>query len=208
MDWLHAKENGYLMMIMGNMFSGKTTALRSTLGKFLPLDLKVCYVNSDRDRRKCKGGNDKFTTHNSLNLSSDSLVEIKVKKLSDLNHRLTEFDVIGIDETHFFGDELVPTVLSWVREHRKCVIMSVLAGTFDRKPFTNRPLDLFSEADHRMVVDDAFCSVCWQDDKKVVRAPFTARISESSAELEAGGRASYIPVCRKHHNCLHFKILE
>lgn len=202
MEWLRAKDQGYLMLIMGNMFSGKTTMLRSTLAKFVPLDLNVCYLNSDRDSRDSEGGNGKFSTHSSLNLSSDKLIEMKLHKLSDFTEHLHEFDVIGIDETHFFGDELVPTVLSWIQEHRKCVIVAVLSGTFERKPFSNRPLDLFSEADERKVVDDAFCSRCWKQDEKIVRAPFTVRVTESKDELEAGGRAEYLPVCRRHHNLL------
>ena len=208
MEWLRSKDNGYLMLIMGNMFSGKTTMLRSTLAKFVPLGLNVCYLNSARDSRESEGGNGKFSTHSSLNLSSDKLTELKLDKLSDFTDRLEEFDVIGIDETHFFGDELVPIVLSWVQDHNKCVIVAVLSGTFERKPFSNRPLDLFSEADERKVVDDAFCSFCWERDEKIVRAPFTARITESKDELESGGRTEYLPVCRRHHDSILSRTAE
>ena len=202
MEWLHSisREQGYLYLIIGNMFSGKTTLLRSTLAKFLPLKLSVCYLNSKRDTRTTTGGNGKFSTHSSLDLSSDGLAEFKLDSLSDFESQLTDYAVIGIDESHFFGEELVPTVIKWVREHHKCVVVTILSGTFERKPFSSRPMDLYAEADERKTADDAFCTHCWKNDQKIVRAPFTARLTASHDELESGGHDDYVPTCRRHHN--------
>ena len=115
MEWLNTKD-GHLTIIIGNMFSGKTTLLRETLAKFIPLGISVCYLNSIMDKRETSGTNNKFSTHNSLNLSTDDISEFKVSSLSEFD-KLSEFDVIGIDESHFFGEELVPVVKEWVNIH-------------------------------------------------------------------------------------------
>lgn len=201
MDWTHVETEGHLTLIIGNMFSGKTTVLRETLGKYLNLGLTVCYINTKKDIRTSRNGNGKFSTHSALNLSSDKLTDFKLDKLSDFTPYLEEYQVIGIDESHFFGETLVSTVLEWVKDYNKCVVISILSGTSDRKPFSNNPLDLFSEADERKLVDNAFCSCCWTEDKKIIQAPFTSRlIHDDDSELKAGGHDTYIPTCRRHHN--------
>jgi len=75
--------------------------------------------------------------------------------------------------------------------------MSVLSGTFARKPF-NDVLDLVPKCE-KVKQLSAICKVCYH------KASFSLRIAASDDIELIGGAESYIPVCRE---CYIFKTMQ
>lgn len=78
----------------------------------------------------------------------------------------------------------------------KCIIISALNGTFQRKPFGNI-LELIPLAESITKLSAA-CKVCFRV------AHFTQRIVDSEDIELIGGSETYIPVCRDCFNQGHF----
>ena len=83
------KNMGKLEIIMGTMFSGKTSYLLNKIALFVELNIKVLYINIDFDNRS----NLEFSTHNPIfnnidfknkNKMNENLTMIKVRDLSNI----------------------------------------------------------------------------------------------------------------------------
>ena len=92
--------NPSLELIIGPMFSGKTSELIRQLVTYSKANLKVLYINSNLDTR-CK---EAFSTHNSSLSPTQNINMIKVVNLKDACDLVADADVIGIDEAQFFPD--------------------------------------------------------------------------------------------------------
>lgn len=182
--------NPSLELIIGPMFSGKTSELIRQLVTYSKANLKVLYVNSNLDTRCEKA----FSTHNSSLSSSQNINMIKAKNLLDVQHLIPDVDVVGIDEAQFFPD-LVDFYKLVVEVHNKCLVVGGLSGTSDRTQF-GRITDLVPFCDN-IVFLHSFCTRCALD-KKIVKAPFTKRIVDLQETVCIGGAESYVPVCRFH----------
>ncbi len=184
---------GYLRIITGGMFAGKTTELLRELFNEAAIGLNVLYINNERDTRSTSA----FSTHNPL--YREQLAErsnttlISVKTLESLTGVVGKYDVIGIDEAQFFPDLL--QVLHWVDDLHKKVIVAGLDGDYRREKFGSI-LDLLPKADD-VVKLFAYCKTCSLKSPKVVkRAIFTKRLVESDDVILVGGEGAYRPVCR------------
>lgn len=179
--------SGTLEMIFGPMRSGKTTELRRRLGIFASLGFKVTCANSSKDTRSENG----FSTHNKeLCEDCENIVAQKVEKICDID--IEGFDVVGIDEAQFFLEKtLVEDVMNIVNKG-KVVIMSGLDGNFNQKKM-GKYLKLIPKADKAEKIL-AWCYFCAQK-KKMVRAPFSKRLTESKEQVLVGNM--YASVCRK-----------
>jgi len=192
---------GYLEIIKGPMFSGKTTRLLDIYKKFSFCEIKTMVINYEKDNR-----------YSDILLSSHDKVMIpciKALKLSDIiqftddsvdyntNKKYYEdfmlSKVILINEGQFFTD-----IVEWVRiaveKYHKNVYICGLNSDFKRGKFGNW-LDLEAISDN-IVMLHSFCSHC-----KKRPAIFSHRLSNEE-ELEVIGADSYIPVCRKCYNWL------
>lgn len=172
-------------IIIGPMYSSKSTELIRRLVIYHDMGLKVLYINSYLDDRS---QND-FSTHNQTisSIPFDSL------KSRDLNVDVSKYDVIGIDEAQFFKG-LAEQVKSWVEVSRKIVIMAGLNGDYQRKAF-GEILDLIPYCD-TLTKLSAFCMRCKREKNKITTAQFTQRIVSSDETVLIGGKESYQPVCR------------
>lgn len=188
-------ESGYLHLIIGPMFSGKTTALLRLLFNEAAIDLRVLYINHERDNRS----EGPYSTHNPLykeQLSSKSNVNfVSSKELNGLD--IKEYDVIGIDESQFFDD--LEEVVSWCDLHKKKVIIAGLDGDYKRDKF-GKILDLIPKAE-KIEKLTAYCKICAGKNPRIVKeASFTKRIEESEDQILVGGSDKYLPVCRSCYN--------
>lgn len=112
-------------IILGCMFSGKSTEMMRRCSREEIIGKKVLYVNHEFDTRT---GNF-VQTHTQHRKDA-----IKLSKLNDLSdNTFLQYDVIGIDEGQFFPD-LLEFVLK-CEKHNKTVIISGLDGDSNRKPF-------------------------------------------------------------------------
>lgn len=174
-------------LIIGSMYSGKTTELIRRLMIYHEMEMKVVYINSKKDDRSPHS----FSTHNGTigQIPYDS-VQVTELKEAKVDH----YQVIGIDEAQLFGD-LKEQVLDWVEKHDKIVLVCGLNGDFQRKPF-GQVIDLVSYCDSVTKLTP-FCTSCKKKRGEIRSAHFTKRTIESQETVFIGGRDAYIPTCRK-----------
>ena len=117
--------NCHIEIILGCMFSGKSTELMRRCSRDEVIGKNVLYINHSFDTRT----GDFIQTHSSYRKNALKLSSLNLIPEKDFN----EADVIGIDEAQFFPD-LYEFVLKCEEKDKK-VIMSGLDGDSNRKPF-------------------------------------------------------------------------
>ena len=190
-------------IFFGSMWSSKTTELCKVLTMFADLNLHVLYINYVGDVRQTEKSSEGLTTHHSsFRELSDKITKIKAERLSDVI--VDTFDVIGIDEGHFFPD-LDIEVRKWVLEKNKIVYIASLDGDFMMRPF-GKAQNLICLCEPGNVVKlSAKCMDCLRQETpyhrvQLVNAGFTAKIGGSfEQQKEVGGKDLYIPLCMKCH---------
>jgi thymidine kinase len=176
--------SGKLELIIGPMFSGKSTELIRRIRLLQKIDKKVLVTKPLIDTRY---EHDKITSHNYES------VECKVLTTLDEidDNIINQYDTIIVDEGQFFPD-LIDTITRWVNNYSVNIIVGGLDGDFQRKPI-GQILDLIPMAD-KCIKLNSLCNIC----KDGTEAPFTFRLVKSNNKVLVGGSESYIPVCRKH----------
>lgn len=180
--------NPSIDLIIGPMFSGKTTELHRRLNICKNASFSVIYINSVVDTRA-----EFFSTHNSTLKQNNEIKYVKAQTLTNLVDECKGYDVIGIDEAQFFPD-LILFCRTMCEEYKKKVIVCGLNSDFKRHPF-GEILSLVSICDTITKVE-SFCSSCRKDGGEMVPAIFSKRIMRSENTILVGGTGEYIPVCR------------
>ncbi|CAK4076790.1 unnamed protein product [Aphanomyces euteiches] len=178
--WRHALQ-GELQLIIGPMFSGKSTELIRRMRRYQHAQLKCLVVKSQIDDRYTNEA--LVSTHDRQMMKANPL-----RTLAEMGEEYLNYDVIGIDEGQFFSD--LNTFCDQAANSGKIVIVAALDGTFERKPFQH-VCNLIPQAESVTKLS-AVCAICGSD------AAFTRRLVSSTAVELVGGSESYQPVCR---NC-------
>lgn len=171
-------QKGQLQLILGPMFSGKSTELIRRLKRFQVAKYEVLIVKYAKDVRYDEYG---IATHD-----NQSLPAVSATTLTDLTDKAKNYDVIGIDEGQFFPD------IRWAETMAnagKVVLIAALDGTFQRKPFANI-LELVPFAES-VVKLSAVCMNCFGE------AAFSKRTTEEDSLEVIGGADKYMAVCRQ-----------
>jgi len=181
------KNNGFLHVISGSMFSGKTTELIRICKQYQSIDKKILSVNYCNDKRYNKLGN--ICSHNQeifqTNLSLSNLNDIL------LHPNLDTSDVIMIDEVQFLKNAL-QTIKILVEEKGKIVITSGLDGDYLQNPFGDVcKLIAFSDKFTKL---NAICKITKED------ASFSKRITASTETELIGIEDYYIAASRSIYN--------
>lgn len=171
-------------IIIGSMFSGKSTELIRRCNRYECVGQKTLLINHSLDTR-CESN--VVQTH-----SKQTSEAIKVSKLCDIPQQcIIEAQVIGIDEAQFFED--LESFIDSVETMDKVIIVAGLDGDFKRQKF-GKILDIVPKAD-RITKLTAMCSHC----KDGTPGIFSARIAQNEkSQISVGDSDKYIPVCRKH----------
>ena len=175
---------GYLKIILGPMFSGKTTYLIDKYNELIALNQHAIVINHSLDNRY---SNTEVVAHDGKKIPC-----LNIKNLKDLynDHEdifSDENKYILINEAQFF-DDIVEMVILLVEKYNKYVYISGLDGDFKRKKFGNI-LDLIPISDEVIKLK----SIC----KCGNAASFSRRISNEKEQISIGND-NYEPVCR---NC-------
>jgi thymidine kinase len=176
---------GYLELIVGPMFSGKTTRLIELYHEYKNQGKNVLVINYHADRRY---HDTMLSTHNRVMipcLFTDCLYEF----ISGSNLEYEKADVILINEGQFFSD-LYATVLVMVEKSKKKVHVCGLDGDFRREKF-GEIADLLPLCDHIIKLTSKCDRSCSSP------ALFSHRICGKTERVVIGSD-SYIPLCR---NC-------
>ena len=176
-----------LEIIMGPMFSGKTTELCRRVRRHDYTNHKVMVINHISDSRY--GAAADTLTHDNMSCPS-----LPVANLKELYARFdyTNTSYIYVNEAQFFND-LVDFCKTAVDVHQKHVIVFGLDGDFERKAF-GQILHLIPLANkiHKLT---AMCRCCGDG----TEALFTKRTTAEAAQILVGGDDKYMAVCRKHY---------
>jgi thymidine kinase len=203
---MQTENGGQLDIILGTMFSGKTTFILSKIAKMAELNYSILYVNIEFDNRS----EQMFSTHNPFFDTHVDFVKkesikknvqmIKSKTLVNLD--IANKDVVIIDESHFF-DDLVDFVNKCL-DLNKYVIVAGLIADFKGNKF-GKTLDLIPICSNIERLH-AYCSECAKD-KKCSIAVYSKKIVKCRKSIDIGGSEKYIPVCRFHYNQIEKNIL-
>jgi len=170
---------GELHLIIGPMFSGKTTKLIQ-LSELFNNPLIINYALDKRYHNTLLSTHDGITKHciQTLMLKDISIISIEC------------FDAILINEGQFFPD-LFEMVKEFVEIYHKKVYICGLDGDFNRNPFGDI-LNLIPLCD-TIEKRTSRCVTC------INPALFTHRISSHREQVLIGVN-EYIPLCRKCYN--------
>lgn len=186
---------GYLEIILGPMFSGKTTHTIQIYKQNIYIGKKVFVINYVDDTRYSEtmlSSHDdihipcEFHSHLSplLNSGNTLLCTDMIRQSNEMK----QADVIIINEGQFFPD-LFDVVLQLVEEWGKKVYVCGLDGDYQRRKFGNL-LDLIPYSD-KIVKLQSLCSQC----RDGTSAIFTHRVSTESEQVVIGVD-NYKPLCR------------
>ena len=119
-------------IIIGPMFSGKSSELKRRCGRYTAIDKKVLVVNSILDSRSTQNT---LSCHDGSIATKDSFDVLKIKTLMSIiqSPEFNKAEVIGIDESQFFDD--LYTFVMFCEQKDKSVIIAGLDGDSERKPF-------------------------------------------------------------------------
>lgn len=176
-------ETGYLKVILGPMFSGKTTELMRIYNKYNSCDIKCCVINHVTDDRYDK---EKMCNHNGVMLPA-----FNYKTLSESIHLVSNYDIFLINEGQFF-DDLYDIVNILVNMHKKRVYVCGLDGDYKRRKFGSI-LDIVPMCDEVTKLK-AICKKC-----KKNPAIFTHRLSNEQEQTVIGSD-NYVSLCRNCYN--------
>jgi thymidine kinase len=183
--------NSYLELIIGPMFSGKTSELIEIYKKCTFCNIPVTIINHTIDKRY----------HETMVSNHDKIMApcLQASELSDIwfnqkeTNGLLVSDVILINEGQFFSD-LYDVVVDMLRYNKKIYICG-LDGDFERKKF-GAVLDLIPLCDNVKKLK-SLCSICRNGTPGI----FSMRLSKEKEQTIVGSD-NYIPVCR---NCYEVK---
>jgi thymidine kinase len=168
------EKSGWIEVICGCMFSGKTEELIRRLNRALIAQQKVEIFKPSIDKR-----------YHDVKIVSHSEREIRSTPVDfpdDIMLLAGECDVVGIDEAQFFDNSIVD-VCNKLANSGKRVIVAGLDMDFEGKPFGPMPY-LLAVAEFVTKVH----AVCMQTGEL---ASFSFRLTPNSSQVELGEKDKY-----------------
>ena len=176
-------------IILGCMFSGKSTELIRRCNRYAAIGKRQLFINHTLDTRTTTNSVKTHAGQTHTALSLCSLMElIENKTYRDL---LYNTDIIGIDEAQFF-DDLIQFVIH-IESLHKTVIIAGLDGDSDRKPF-GQILNCIPLCDE--VVKLTALDMISNDGTKAI---FSKRLKTKEKVIAVGGKESYVAVSRANY---------
>jgi len=176
------KDTGWIEVITGCMFSGKTEELIRRLRRAEIAKQKVKIFKPLIDTRY---SNESIVSHN-----EQSLPSILIKDIKEVLDQSGEAQVIAIDEAQFFSADIT-TVCNKLAMNGKRVIVAGLDQDFRGVPFEPMP-QLLAIAEY-ITKQLAICVVCGNPADK------TQRKTASSERVIVGAEDIYEARCRQCH---------
>jgi thymidine kinase len=181
MDIERTRHTGWIEVICGSMFSGKSEELIRRLRRAQIARQKVQIFKPKFDKRYSE---DEIVSHSEMRIQSRNIASS-----SDLLSQVDDnTEVVGIDEGQFFDTDL-PTVCNTLASRGKRVIVAGLDQDYLGKPFEPMP-QLLAIAEY-ITKTLAICMVCGNP------ANHTQRLVASSDRLLLGAQGTYEARCRR-----------
>ena len=174
------RKEGFLDLVVGSMFSGKTEHLINIYNLFKD-QKKIIVINHKLDNRY---DNNYIVSHNKNKIP----INFKVNNLSEISlNSIDNSQILIINEGQFFPDlfEFVENLLS----KKKHIYISGLDGDYKQEKF-GQILDLIPLCDNITKLK-SICNICHE--KKGI---FSKRIVDRHQKILVGSEETYIPICR------------
>jgi thymidine kinase len=175
----NAKTPGWIEVICGSMFSGKTEELIRRLKRAKIANQKVEIIKPGIDVRYSE---DEVVSHD-----ANSIMSTPVESSNSILLLTGNVDVVGIDEAQFFDRGIIDVVQQLASMGIR-VIVAGLDMDYRGKPFGPMP-DLMAVAEYVTKVH-AICVKCGDP------ANHSHRLSNSEKLVELGEKDIYEPLCR------------
>ena len=176
----HAKQSGWMEVICGSMFSGKTEELIRRLRRAEMAGLNVEIFKPKIDNRYSE---EDVVSHNKNKIRSTA-----VESTSEILLLGSNCDVVGIDEAQFF-DESIVEVANQLANNGVRVVIAGLDMDFLGRPFGPMP-NLMATAEYVTKVH----AICRRTGNL---ANYSMRISSGKDIVEIGETDSYEAVSRR-----------
>lgn len=179
-EYNHAR--GWIEVIVGSMFSGKTEELirRLRRAEFARLPIQVFKPVID-DRYSMTD----VTSHNKTSINS-----LPIKNAEDIwDHLQPQTKVVGIDEGQFFDEGLVQVAQDLANRGLR-VIIAGLDTDWQAKPFG--PMPTLMAVAENVSKQHAVCVVCGNN------ASRTQRTAGGAGQVQVGAHDAYEARCREH----------
>jgi len=174
--------SGWLEVIVGGMFSGKTEELIRRLQRARLARQKVQVFKPKIDDRYHK---EDVTSHN-----ANSITALPIESSEDIwTHLQDDTQVVGIDEGQFFDVGLVQVVQT-LAERGLRVVIAGLDTDWQAKPF--EPMPTLMATAENVTKLQAVCVVCGQ------AASRTQRVAAVEGTVVVGSHGIYEARCREH----------
>jgi len=181
MDIERTRQTGWIEVVCGSMFSGKSEELIRRLRRAQIARQKVQIFKPQFDTRFA---HDEIVSHSEMRIPSSN-----VASSADLYRAVDDdTEVVGIDEGQFFDAELT-SVCNALADRGKRVIVAGLDQDYLGKPFEPMP-QLLAIAEY-ITKTLAICMVCGNP------ANHTQRLVVSSDRLLLGAQGTYEARCRR-----------
>lgn len=182
---VYVTKTGFIEVIAGGMFSGKTEELIRRIKRASIAKQKIMVFKPSLDTRYDE--ND-IVSHSKAYFKAHTIDNIK----EILSYDIKEIEVIAIDEAQFFDENLVE-ICNKLANMGKRVIVAGLDLDYKERPFGPMP-KLMAIAEYVEKIQ-AICTVCGNP------ASRSQRIIKSNELVVLGASEQYEPRCR-----LHFKV--
>jgi thymidine kinase len=182
-------ETGSIEIITGSMFCGKTEELIRRLRRATIARQRVQVFKPAIDNRYAV---EKVTSHSGSEFDAKPITNV-----SDLPNLLVpETTVVGLDETQFFTQEIIPMVQE-LADRGIRVIVAGLDTDFRGEPFGPMPV-LMAEAE-RVDKLHAICMVCGEAASRTQRLINGKPAHYDDPIVIVGASELYEARCRQHH---------
>jgi len=176
------KDTGWIEVITGCMFSGKTEELIRRLRRAQIAKQKVKIFKPKIDSR--------YSAKSIVSHNEQSLPSILIEDIIEVLDHSNDAQVIGIDEAQFFNEGIVG-ICNTLASRGKRVIVAGLDQDYTGKPFEPIP-QLLAIAEY-ITKQHAICVVCGNPADK------TQRKTSDSKRVIVGAADIYEARCRKCH---------
>ena len=180
------RSDGYLELIFGPMFSGKTSYLLNLYRQYTLSSVKVLVINHSCDTR--------YSSTFMVNHDNQQVECVITDNIMSLMKSIHDYEVVLINEGQFFED-ISDFTLACVEKYHKLVYVCGLDGDYKRELFGDM-YKLMPYCDN-IIKLHSICSSC----KNGTQALFSHRLRISGQtfhddQVLVGGTSEYRPLCR------------
>lgn len=184
--------NGIVETLLGPMYSGKTSTMYTIVEKYSYKRGKKCiiikYIFDTRYNHLAESGG--LVTHRGHEMNRVEIVETKL--LADIDEKISDYDVIGVDEAQFYPDG-PEYVAKWAREGKHVICAALYETAQKDSDGIPVPFPTMIKLVAVSTYVTKLTAICFQCDNIAL---FSKKIIPDDKVEDIGGSEKYIAVCR------------